>query len=255
MRTRTEWETEIDGAAITNGLTLSTSSTAEWKLWRDMVITIAIIIEGIVSLFKKEVKDYIAAEQHGGIYWYGQISKEFQYGDSLVVNDGIVEYSPVDISHRIVTKVSVKEVLDDVLVIKVAKTVSGDFVKLSSGEFTAYKSYMHKRKLPGTKLNMYSADADLVYIDTIVYYDPLVDPANLQADIMAALDVFRQNFEFDDVLFRSAIIEVIMNVPGIVGVGAMDINIGALFIEQFVELPSGYFNIDPLSLIDLSIKP
>jgi hypothetical protein len=254
MRTRAQWETEINGSATTNGLTLSSSGTAEWKLWRDLTITIAMFLEGIFSIFKSEVDNHLAQEQHGGIYWYGQIAKEFQYGDSLTVVDGIVQYVPVNVSHRLVTQVSVKEVNDDVLVMKVAKG-SGSIVKLTGPEFTAFKSYITKRKLPGTKINMYTLDGNSLYIDNQIFYDPLVDPANLQTEIFAALDEFAANFEFDDMLYRSAIVAVIMGVPGVVGMSYLGLEIDYVSFGDYVELSSGYFTIDPLSTFSLSIAP
>ena len=255
MRTRADWEAIITSSAASNGLTLSSSSVAEWKLWRDLIITIAMVLDGIYSIFTKETSEYLAKEQHGGLYWYGKIAKEFQYGDSLIVNDGILGYSPVNTAHQIVTQVSVKEIDDEVLVMKVAKTVSGVFTPLASGEFTSFSSYISKRKLPGTKINLHTLAGDLVYLDGQLYYDPLVDPSTLQTELFNALDVFRVNFGFDDILFRSALIEVLMSVPGIVGIGVMDIFVGGNYLDTYMELPSGYFNIDNSSLLDLAIAP
>ena len=255
MRTRTQWETEIDASATTNGLTLSTSSTAEWKLWRDLVITIAMIFEGIITLFKTEVDNHLAQEQHGGLFWYGQIAKEFQYGDSLTVTNGIVAYSPVVESHRLVIQVSVKEVNDDVLVMKVAKTSGTALVKLTSPEFTAFKSYITKRKIPGTKINMFTLDGNSLFIDGEFYYDPLVDPVNITTAMFDALNAFAASFEFNDVLFRSAIVEVIMSVPGIIGMGGTDMQIDYVPFVDYIELPSGYFVVDPTSVLTLVIAP
>lgn len=246
-RTRQDWELVIDTYALANGITLSTSAVAEWKLWRDLIITIAMTLERIVNLFKKDVEVYLNNEQHGGLYWYGQISKEFQYGDNLVVVDGIVKYPTITPANLRVSHVSVKEVNDEVLVLKVAKSVSGVLAPLSAPELASFKSYIAQRKLPGTKININSNVADLVNYDIEIYYDVLFDPAIVQQNVLDSLNLFKNNLAFDAVLYKSAFVDAVMNAEGVKGLNIytldIDMSDGNNYeLVNYLELQAGYFN-------------
>jgi hypothetical protein len=252
MKTRAEWELVFLTSANSFGLPLSTSGVAEWKLWRDTMITIVMVFEKIVNIFQKDIDLKLLSKQHGGLYWYGEIAKEWQSGDSLTVDYGIVKYNPVNASHRVIAQVSVKEVNDDVLVMKVAKKVGSNLVALGSTELTNFKSYIKARKLPGTKINVYSLAAHNVFIDGPIYYDALYDPSLVEANILAALESFKTGFSFDGVLYRSGIIDAIMNAQGVVGTGdvSIEVNLTGAYVQlaTYFELPSGYFNYDTPSL-------
>jgi hypothetical protein len=148
-RTREQWNAEIDAYAAVAGL--SASAVADWKVLRDLCVSIAMFFEVILDLFKNDVNDVLNRKQFGSLFWYVQISKEFQSGDSLSVVDGIVGYDPVNETHRIVTQASAKETPDGVLVLKVAKTVANILTPLSGGELSDFKDYIHERRSPGVK--------------------------------------------------------------------------------------------------------
>jgi hypothetical protein len=245
MRTRNDWEAEIDFVATSMGANLSTSAVAEWKLWRDIIVTIAMLIEGIVTMFKKDIDKHLLNEQHGSLNWYRSISKAFQLGDALMVTNGIVAYSPVIPANQIIKQVSVREVADDTLLIKVAKLQGTDLIKLQPGELIEFNTYLLNRKLPGTKLNVQSLDADVLYIEGAFYYDTLYPSGVVLNNVMAKLEEFKNNFAFDSILYRSSITEVIMSAEGMVGTGPLDLLINNDYsIVDFLELQSGYFNID-----------
>jgi hypothetical protein len=247
MRTRIEYENIVASSAMANGVTLSTSGVGEWKLWRDVVITVAMLLERIMVVFQKDVDIKMASKQHGSLYWYGDVAKQWQSGDNLVVNNGIVEYVPLDVTHRLVTQVSVKELFDDVLVMKVAKTVSNNLVALSGTELVAFQNYIKARKLPGTKINVYSLGACDLYVDAEIFFDTLYDSTLVLVNITAALELFKTNFSFDGVVYRSGIVDTIMSAQGVIGIGTLGIEIttptGLVILDNYFELPSGYFNI------------
>lgn len=246
MRSRSDWESEINNALTAYSLTMSTSALAEWKVWRDLVITIAMILERITLIFKQEVQTYVKQEQHGGLHWYAQISLDFQNGDSLAINNGVLEYPTIDPTHRIITKVSVKEVLDDVLVVKVAKTSGASLAKLSTTEFNNYTAYMQQRKIPGTKVNVQTNDADVVDYDVEVYFDPLYPPSVVTQNILDALDAFKLNFAFDAILYNSALVDTFMSAQGVKGLGVTIFTVhtggNVIVLNSFTELVAGYFN-------------
>lgn len=259
MRTRAEWNTLIDPLIAPLGL--STSQFAEWKLFRDLSVTLAIVLEGIVNLFKADIDTALATKQPGGLSWYKGVCLEFQYGDSLVVDNGIVKYPVVNTTNRIVTQVSAKEILGDVMTIKVAKTdtITGGKVPLTASELVAFRDYLNARRFPGTKINIYSLAADKLYYDTSLFYQPGYDLTLLEAAIRARLDEFRDNTPFDAIVYVSDIVAAIESVPGVAGVSLTLDYIPAsgsgFAVGAYVELQAGYFNWEPASFFDFIPAP
>lgn len=255
-RTRTEWNAEIDAYAAVVGL--SSSAVAEWKVLRDLCVSIAMFFETILELFKSDVDDTLSLKQFGSLYWYVVMAKEFQEGDDLVVNDGIVGYDPVDETHRIVTQASARETEEGYLVLKVAKTVSENLVALSSGELDDFKAYIAARKSPGVKVDVYSEAPDTVKYIIAAKYDPLYDNDNVLAGLDGALASFRNNFRFDAVLYVSELVTALSEVPGILSI---DLRVwlwdtAAVTYKEIIvngDLPAGYFNWSNSSSLDLAV--
>jgi hypothetical protein len=255
-RTREQWNSEINAWATTAGY--SPSAVAEWKFLRDLVVSIAILIEGIFEMFKKDVEDTLAKKQPGTIFQYVDVAKEFQFGDNLTVINGKPQYVPVDISHRIITHASARESgTDNILFIKVAKTVANVLTALSGGELSAFQVYMEAKRAPGTYLNVSSQAPDLVKYTLTGSFDPLYTQANIQSGVDGALQAFRDTFRFDGVFYVSELIEILNAVPGFV--------LNTWVIEWFdttnavwvtfnnsQALDAGYFNWDGGSGISLT---
>jgi hypothetical protein len=257
-RTREQWNAEIDAYAAVAGL--SASAVADWKVLRDLCVSIAMFFEVILDLFKNDVNDVLNRKQFGSLFWYVQISKEFQSGDSLSVVDGIVGYDPVNETHRIVTQASAKETPDGVLVLKVAKTVANILTPLSGGELSDFKDYIHERRSPGVKTTIDSLPPDLVKYSGDYLYDTLYDNAQVDAAVQDAILSFRNNFRFDAVFYVSELIAVISNVPGVVSVNVSvsqwDVqNAAWLPFTNSAELTAGYFNWDNTSSLTPNPAP
>ena len=259
-RTRTQWETIIAGALPA----ASTSSVAEWKLFRDMVITITMLFESILEIFKSDVTAYIDGKQPGSVQWYRSICLQFQNGDSLQVVNGIVGYATINPANQIIKLVSVKEKDEEVLSIKVCKQVSGVNTALSGGELTNFKNYIKARKFPGTKTAVYSNSSDTVAWQLTGTYDPMVDYTTLCNNIYAALAAFMDSLSFEDgMLYYSKLYDAINDVTGMLSVN-LTVNLSlsdGTSVSGFtgaIELPAGYFNYDSLSssnIISLTPAP
>ena len=211
-----------------------------------------------MNFFKKDVENYLQNEQHGGLYWYGTISKEFQYTDSLVVNNGVVQYAIINPANRIITHVSVKEVLDEIVVVKVAKTVSGVLAQLSVPELVAFKTYLAARRLPGTKMNITSSAADSVLMNVEIFYSTLFDPGVMMTKVLDVLELFKNEFPFNAILYKSEIIDALSNVDGVVGIGIGTMIVyvttggSTVLLDTLIELQAGYFNWDAGNVITLT---
>lgn len=247
-QTKQYWQSKID-TEVNTLLGLSTSASAEWKIWRDAIVSVVMILEAIVDAFKDDTLDYVDNQRYGTKSWYKSICKEFQYPGSLSVKDGRVGYAAVDPTKQIIAAASVRDQAKDGLVVKLAKSSNGNLVPLSSAELTSFRSYFNARKILGTVSQIFSMTADSIYYDVIIEYDPLYGSSQVQAAVEDLLLNYRDNYEFDGLFYRADLIKQIMEVPGVVNLHFEDLEIthpsGDLeVISNMVELDSGYFVYD-----------
>lgn len=257
-RTRAEWNETFTSPAGVAGLSLS--AVAEWLGLRDLVVGVAMAFETIFEILRSDVDSKIDNKQPGSIYWYPGMVKEFQYGDSLIVEDGIVKYAVIDTEAQIVTQASVKETDDGRVIIKVAKDDSGEKVQLTEDELTALRTYVEARKSPGVKTSVVSNAADVVKYTLTARFDKNMAKTEVQSGLNAALTAFRDNFSFDAIFYRPQLIEDLMGVAGMKSLLLqidMTLSNGNTVtnLAEYTELPAGYFNWDETSTITLIAAP
>lgn len=255
-KTRAEWNTIIaNNVAIVD---LSESTAAEWLMFRNMVVTVAMVLETIFELFQTEVNEALASKQPWSLPSWPALVKSFQYGDDLVVTDGVVAYAEVDTDAQIVTQASVKETEDGILQIKVAKDdVDGTKIQLTNAELTALTNYIKSRRPPGVAVSVMSNPADVVKYTLTVRYDSGYNKATVQENIVAALDEYRNDLPFNAVFYKSKVIDIVHNVAGVRSVVVridMTLKGGTETVSnlsELKELPAGYFNWDDTSGITM----
>lgn len=258
--TKEQWEAEIEPYG--NAAGLSTSSVAEWKIWRDLSVALALRFQKILFWFKGDIDNTLATKQPTAISWYADVAKEFQLGYNLITVNNIPKYEVIDDSPavRIVTHSAAKEIgdLNIIIAVKVAKTVGGNLAPLSAPELAEFTTYMKARRAPGVSLNAISIVGDIIQYTITGHFDPLYSVANVYQGIDNELIFFKDNFRFDAVFYKAQLIDKLQSVPGVV---ALSIGLkywdGLAFVDfDFShELPSGYFNWGGLSSLSLTIAP
>lgn len=249
-RTREQWNDLVTGYATG----WSSSAVAEWKLLRDMAVTIAIFFEGILEFFKADVENTLANKQAGTLPWIASKMKEFQNGDSLTVTqEGIVKYAVTDVSKRIITQVSVSENEIGTVVIKLAKTSGGLKTKLTNEELSAARNYAEAILSPGVERSISSLDANVVTYHLTAYFDPAYDATALNTTLQQTFMNFRDHFDFGGTFVKSQLEKELSSVPGIRDIQlTIDMNLGESVPATKVTLPSGYFNWDAGSTITMN---
>lgn len=144
------------------GLT-STSQTAIWNLIFFICAVAINAMESLFDAFKSEVEARAAQIPTGTLKWYEYESKNFQYGDTLVFQDGAVKYATIDTTKQIVS-LSAANITNGNIFIRVAKVVSGVAQKLSTSELSAFNSYWVEKRYAGAAITIISSDPDLVNI-------------------------------------------------------------------------------------------
>ena len=243
------------------GITLSTSQVAEYKLWADSVALTLQAEEIVEEALQSDVNNTINNKQPASIDWYVGICKAFQYGDNLTVTtDGVLSYAVIDETKQIIKQASVIEADNNgvrTLVVKVAKDDgNGSFIKLSSLEKTAFEAYFEKRKWAGTNSIIISLDGDTIFYDYTIVYDALYAESDMRTRLAAAIDGFRTATIFNALFYPSSFESAIKTVAGVVALNGNTLtgtaasgqasNIGLSY-----EMAAGYFNYDVASSLTL----
>jgi len=239
----------ITGNLMTS-LNLSTSATAEWKVWVHAVSYAIYAFEVILDLFKKEMEDVANTVVPGSLTWYSEMCYRFQYGHELLFNRTTAElyYETEDQGAKVVKIASVKEI-DRTLLIKVAtKNEEGTIVPLSDIQLLNFKNYIDSIKFAGSVTEVVSTEPDIVRYDVKVYYDPAMPTPTLEENIMASLDTFRTEQWFGGMIYSQGFIDAIMRVPGVITVKLVTLDRKGSHDEDFIpvgvrsDLYAGYFN-------------
>lgn len=274
-RTPEEISAIIDAAIISNlaaqGIEVSSSLVAEWKLWRDTIVNADYSFEVVQDVFKGDLQTYVDTQRIGTISWWADTALAFQYGDTLLINnEGILYYASIDSTKQIIKLARAKEVESGgvvTVVIKVAKIVNDVVTALSSAEMLGFSDYMRSAKIVGTRLELISLPADTIHYEIDVIYNSEVPQTTVEANVLAALDALRTKRGFDPTFYRTAANDSDGNPQGFenaivsaTGVVAVRVNVlngtpsggSPTAITLGYELAAGYFNYDEGSTITLT---
>ncbi|MCK4500599.1 hypothetical protein KAU11_08875, partial [Candidatus Babeliales bacterium] len=139
--------------------------------------------------------------------WYRSKGKLFQFGFVLEESDtydntGIDE--SLVLSSKIVDQISVQEVAGRLKIKTAKRDANNDLIALEAAELTAFTQYMELIKDAGTRLDIFSRDADDLKITLDVYFDPLVLNSNGNRldgsgdePVIDAIKEFLYNLEFN----------------------------------------------------------
>jgi hypothetical protein len=252
--------TEISASLVASQPGLSTSATAEWRIWVSIFAYAIWLFEVVMDVFRADVENQLAKKQPGTREWYSEKALAFQNGHTLTVDSwGVVGYAVVDVEAQLVKRAAVTEASGTVT-IKVAKINSEtnelEPLNLTNGEYLNFQRYMDAVKFAGTAVEYRSLPADTVVYDISVFYDPLYLPADVQTRCAASLQEFRTAMGFDARLYKSDFVNAIQAVAGVKSVKVNSMSIipsegDPVTLDVVEELESGYFNFSEESVISM----
>ncbi|MBN2814993.1 MAG: hypothetical protein JXQ80_13000 [Bacteroidales bacterium] len=252
--------TEIKTSLVGNQPGLSTSSTAEWRIWVEIFAYAIWLFEVVMDVFRADVENQLSKKQPGTREWYSEKALAFQNGHTLTVDEwGVVGYAVTDTEAQIVKRASISEA-GGTVTIKVAKinaeTNELEPLNLTDGEYLNFQRYMDAVKFAGTAVEYRSLPADVVEYDISVYYDPLYLPSEVEANVLAALAAFRTALSFDARLYKTDFVTAVQAVAGVKSVKVNSMTIipeegEPVVLDVVEELESGYFNFSDDSVIEM----
>lgn len=142
-----------------------------------VVATCAALVENMFDWFSADVDEIVNEDRYGRKGWYEKTALKFQFTDGvdyeLDINTG--EYlTHGDGSELIVTHASASSNNGFGVKLKVAKGEVGSLAPLTTDEKTAFETYINRLKPAGVPVTVISRNADLLALNMVVYYDPLV---------------------------------------------------------------------------------
>lgn len=251
-RTITEIEASIT-ERLNASFTLSSSATAEWRMWTHCIAYIIHLFEVTLDLFKKEMDNDAEREVAGSLTWYNEKCYEFQMGHELVFSNttGLLGYEAVDEEARVVKTASVDVAADGTLMFRVATMDDdGHIVPLTSNQLLNFKNYIDAVKFAGTKTQVISTDADMVRYSLKVWYNPASPVATVGENVLSALEDFRVVQRFGGVIYRHEMLDAVTSVDGVVTAKLVSLVRKGTDDSQWEEidtrgkLQAGYFDYD-----------
>lgn len=259
-----------------DGLT-STSQTAIWNLIFFICAAAIKFIEDLFDVFSEDIEDRKLEIPVGGLKWYASESLLYQFGDELqflsefVNADGVtvtligdtLVYNPVEPDNRVVD-LSAADIVNGILIIKVAKVTSGVAEPLSTAELAGFTQYWLEKRFAGTSISIVSQDPDLLKAEYLITYDPqLLSPTGESLStpgtypVEDAINTFLQSFQSDNFAGSMQVMKLtdaIQTSTGVVNAVASNIegmpdggsytDILAI-ADQTYSAVAGYMQIDP----------
>jgi len=197
------------------------------NIWFSIVASSIWVLESLFDAFREDVDAKIATAVLASIPWYHKIALEFQYGDQLVFDEETQQfvYPELHPNKQVVKYAACRDVGGGVYVLAAGAYSNGTPVALDADVLTAFESYLNQRKPAGVivEVGSYAPDGVRVYAD--VQYNPqvinaageLVEDTSVRP-VDAAINNYLRNIEYGGVLNKTALVDAIQAVPGVVDI-------------------------------------
>ena len=216
----------------------SVSQTAEFRLWVSLTAFIHFVLYGLFEFFRIEINGIIALNRTGTLLWYAEKAKEFQNGSVL---NAFGEYDTIDTTKRIITRVSVSEIVGGVS-IKVAKGEPA--TQLNATELQSFTQYASQIKFAGVATNIVNLPAEVVLVNLQIFYKDISESTAKQ-HVKDAIYDYTKSVAFDGQFVINDLISLCRQKVGIsdVLVSTIEIN-GTTVVNGRYSSLSGYYSFD-----------
>jgi len=246
----------------------STSKVSIFNLWAYCVASVIWIQYQYFDIYTIETDAKIKAQKVYSLLWFRDSALAYRHGHPLVKDGYNLIYSDENYTDQqiqeaqIVKRASVeeKEITGrTILFIKCAKEVGDDLAKLDDSEKAGVVDYFKRIKPAGTKLEVFSDNADDLKLTIDFFYDPLVLTSNgeridgsTNTPIQDATRDYLKNIRFNGEFSGAELEDLLQEVDGCANGEAYIKNaqynfqnpVNWLNIPDFVTANGGYMVID-----------
>lgn len=207
------------------GLT-STSKTAIWRLFVYIMAVAIYAFEVILDKHYSDVTQKLTEEKAHTERWYRTKALAFQFGFDLIVDSDEFNntgYTAEQIEASKIVKYSavVEAENDSRLIVKIAGETDGELNRLNEQQVASFKTYMQEVRDAGVKLTVINYEADKLFLDLQINYDPLVLSSNGQHLINAnfpvvdAIKAYMKELPFNGELVLAHLVDKLQQVEGV----------------------------------------
>lgn len=216
----------VQADATLGALLTSTSVTAVWRLWTYVVASAIWALEVIFDLFKADITNLVAQGKAHTLRWYQSKALAYQHGGTLAAGSDLYDNSVLTpdqvAAQKIVAQAAATE-SNDILVVKVAREVSGELQPLDAGQIAGITAYMIEVKDAGVKMILRSVPADHLRLEVDVYYDAtILNSAGARLDgaastpVQDAAKAFLRTLPFDGMFVKAHLTDAMQAVGGVI---------------------------------------
>ena len=227
-RTPEQIQTSIFTARKDTALTglTSTSKTAIWRLIIYIMSIAIYAFEVILDKHYSDVTQKLTEEKAHTARWYRSKALAFQFGFDLIVDSdefNNTNYTTEQVSEsKIVKYAAVVEAENDSrLIVKIAGETDGELNRLNEQEVASFKTYMQEIRDAGVKLTVINYEADKLFLDLQIHYDPLVLSStgqhliNANYPVVDAIKAYMKELPFNGQLVLAHLVDKLQQVEGV----------------------------------------
>ena len=207
------------------------SNASRVSVWGYVKQTTAFAIRTIEELFdthKAEVQAIINEQRIGTTGWYATQARRYQKGHKLALIDGRPGYTRDEPEVRILSHVAIEEDTTNgtikVKVVKAGDAPGAPYTPLETEELQAFQTYLNAITFAGLRTEASSSAAVGIKVVAKVQVDAqliatdgtAIDGTDSPVD--EAVKNYLRNLPFNGILRRTALVDAIQAVPGVVDV-------------------------------------
>lgn len=190
------------------------------RLLIGLVASAAYILEFLFAEHKKEVSEQIANQKVHRPLWYRNKALDFMLDCYLAPNSDTYDVSGMTESEvaqaKIIKYASVSEESStNILTIKIAGETSGQLAPVGSSEFEKFKAYISRIKDAGVLINFINQEADKLYAEIDVWYNPLMGEGAVKTACEDAINGYLSDLPFNGEYSNMALIDRLQSVEGV----------------------------------------
>lgn len=195
------------------------------SLFFDVISITLFVFESILDKHFSDVSQKLTEEKAHTARWYRSKALAFQYGfdlkqDSDEFNN--IDYTTDQItSSKIVKYSAVTENEDSRLIVKIAGENNGELSQLNNQEVTSFREYMSEIRDAGVKLTVINYEADKLFLELQINYDPLVLSStgqhlvNANYPVIDAVKEYMKELPFNGELILAHLVDKLQQVEGV----------------------------------------
>ncbi len=217
---------EIQADVTLSGLT-STSAVAKWRLYAYIVASAIWAFEKLLDIHKADITTRLANQIVIRLPWFGNMTKAFQYGHSLVPGKDYYDNTGLTEEEIAASKVIPYAVAVEVpkgIRIKIAGLTDGELAPVASPYVAALTAYWERIRPARIKIFITNDNPDSLKMSLTIFYNALIldnmgkriDGTNDTPVLDAINNYLKNDMPFNGAFIMLRLIDALQQVEGVV---------------------------------------